>query len=361
MNDSLYNQLESVQDLMVQKNYSEAIKRLEKLESRNSNNKRSLAYIFHTKAFVFYAQDDLENAKKSFYRSLDADQSDKKLSTSSYMALAQLELVSKSYKKALFIVEKLKENDENSFALYQIEAQIYLEQNEYKNAYEPLKKAVEIKKEITTMRALGAVCVELKKYNEAGAVFGEILKLDESSEADWLNLFYLHMMNNNEKDAIAVLTLAKSGNILDSKNQIIYAKALINSQIPMRSARLISSLLKDRKIERNRENLELLATSYMHAKEHQKAVDILVEIFEFDRDTKILEKAITVAYETSDFSRVVELGKKIDNLSDRFVFVLAISYYEIGKNKEARELFGKLITSKNYGKSASSWIAFIDK
>lgn len=358
---SLFADMQKVQDLMAKDRYQDALELLDKLEKKERKNSTRYGYILHTKGIIFYNQNSYKEAKKYLYKSLDLIP-DNIINTT--IILAHIELYEKDYDKALDLIRKLDKLGDKSANRYLIESQIYIEQNKYKKAYETMKKLIEIDPKVGYKRNLASICIEIKRYDEAESIYKENIVGKERVKSDFLNLFYLYIMQDKHSKAVDILTVANSIEQLDLNSKIIYSRSLMENGVPIRSAKLLQELIDNNSSQKTINNLSLLATSYGLAKEHKKAKEIYFEIYSTTNEQKDLENIINYAYSLLDYKTVSELSKiYIDRgfNDEKILFLLAISLHENNQTNEAKKIFEKLLDSPKYKKDAVRWIRYLEE
>lgn len=217
----------------------------------------------------------------------------------------------KEFKKTIDFVHKynalVEEKKEN---IYQILYSSYIERKDYKNAIVTLKVMVK------------------KWYNK---------------ESYWLQLASLYQETGQYKKALSTVELSYKKKILNPKKHTrFYVNLLFQNELYHKSALTLEKALKNGSIKEDKKMFEILISSYVNAKEFDKAIEKITHS-KFEKKMKYKEILANLYYAKHDYNSTIKVltqksnhKKKRGKLAPDMHILLALSYYELENKKQTK-------------------------
>lgn len=281
--------------------------------------------------------------------------------------VAQLYLATEKYEDSIRTLLIWFEEAENpNSAAYSLLAIAYYQNDEVEKAVEPAEIAVAIAEEPEErwVRLLAGLYFETEQWTKA------IIPLEElvsrfSKKMYWVQLSALYANEDRGEEALAVLQLAYEQDLLEKDNELTQlAKMYLHYGLPFRAALVVEKGLADEVIESNTDSWELLANSWLLAREHSKAVEPLTLAAELSEDGELFVRLGQVYLERDnwgDAAKALENAVEKAGLKDsgHVNLLLGISFYNQDKPNQARKYFKNAQESESFEKTATQWLAML--
>jgi len=288
MRNRVYTQLARAQKLNDEGDKEAGLAVLANVEEKvDSLNGYEQAMLYNFYGFMYYANDDINHAILSFNKviSNEAVIPDSLLLSTRY-SLAQLSMQQQDYSSALRHLTAWKNANKKPLMASQemLFAQIYYQDKQYINSLIHIENAIKITKtEQKTPKEnwlilKRAVHYELEQPKKVTQVLEQLVRL-YSKPKYWLQLAGMYGEIGEENRQIAVMEAAyQAGNVTKSNDIITLAQLYQFHGAPYKAATLLDEAIEQGIVDAQEKNLDLLARSYLSAKEFTKAIKVLNQL-----------------------------------------------------------------------------------
>lgn len=288
MRNRVYTQLARAQKLNDEGDKEAGLAVLANVEEKvDSLNGYEQAMLYNFYGFMYYANDDINHAILSFNKviSNEAVIPDSLLLSTRY-SLAQLSMQQQDYSSALRHLTAWKNANKKPLMASQemLFAQMYYQDKQYINSLIHIENAIKITKtEQKTPKEnwlilMRAVHYELEQPKKVTQVLEQLVRL-YSKPKYWLQLAGMYGEIGEENRQIAVMEAAyQAGNVTKSNDIITLAQLYQLHGAPYKAATLLDEAIEQGIVDAQEKNLDLLARSYLSAKEFTKAIKVLNQL-----------------------------------------------------------------------------------
>jgi tetratricopeptide (TPR) repeat protein len=237
---------------------------------------------------------------------------------------------------------------------------------DYTRALVPARKAVEIAKapKQSWLQLLVGLYLSDNRYAEAIAPL-EVLVTNFPKKSYYTQLSALYAQLNQDEKSLAIMQLAYHQGflILDPELRRLCQMYLYHG-LPQRAASLMEKAMREKKVEIDEESLELLANSWLMARDLDKALDPLARAAELAEagDTYVRLGQIYLEREEWDAASDA-LSKGIDRGVEKegnAQLLLGIAYFNQDEPDSAKRAFRVARNFEDSKTSALRWIEMLD-
>ena len=234
----------------------------------------------------------------------------------------------------------------------------------------PARKAVEIAKKPQSawLQLLLAIHLTNKNYAEATPVLTQLIELYPSvGKGYWVQLSALYGAMEDHARSLGVMEVAyRQGLITDDKDLRRLVQLMLFQQVPQRAANVIEAEFASGRLKQDAETLELLSSSWLMAREADKAEAPLARAAELAPKGELYVRLAQVQLVQEDYTKAAHsLRKALDKggLADQggVQLLLGITYFNENKLDEARVWFARAQASPVTRKQAQSWLEHVDR
>ena len=364
------------------KKLSEALERLQAedydgaLEVLAPMAKRSDRLKPYARALVFQLLGHLESSRERYPEALDylekclaEDAMPYEAQISTRFNVAQVYLVIDRYAEAVRSLNLwFEEADSPNSIAYYLLAVSYYQLGEIESALPPAEKAVAIATtpQESWLQLVAGLYFETAAWEKAIDPL-EQLVTRYSKKSYWVQLSALYAQQDRAEEALAVLQLAYTQELLERDAELTQlAKLYLHHGLPLRAALVLEKGLADDVVESNTESWELLANSWLLAREHERAVEPLAEAAGLAEDGDLYVRLAQVYLERDEWglaSKALENAVKKAGLRDsgHVNLLLGIAFYNQKLPDRARKHFVVAQSSESSGAAAGQWLAVLEQ
>ncbi|RDV29241.1 hypothetical protein DXV75_01930 [Alteromonas aestuariivivens] len=363
---STYKKLTEIQELMSNNQLSDAVQELKALAQDQEEDSLSNAIVLQTWGYAEMASNRYPQAIDKFRHSLALNKLPEKASLNIRYMMAQLYAGSGEFAEALTEAEiwyqalpEPKPNDHMFLANITAQLKQYAKAEGY--ALQAITQAEEVKE--SWYQLLLAAQFEQKHYPDALKTLKQMLSRWPASKTYWEQLASVHMLLEQETEALAVLQLAWKQNFLDRESSIISLAQLTVSQgLPEPAARLLAAALQKELISRNEKHLGMLAGAWEQAREKPRAVTAYGELAQLADDGAPLLKQARLLIELERWQDAQQslqqaLDKGLDK-ADKAWLLLGIAQIQSGQLETGKATLQKARAFSSVKSQANAWINF---
>jgi len=366
----LFENLQKIELLIVDKAYKEALTQLNGLTEDIKKGTYEEAVVLRLKASVYIQNEQYPKAIKILLQCQKLDVLPEDQEQQLLINLGQLYLAEGHYQKAIDLIELwLQDNPNPSPGINALIGSAYAQLKQYAKALVYITKAVKASKEPVEgwLQFKLALHYQLQQYPQAAQLLEQLVRLYPDKKVYWTQLSGVYIQLKDYKKSLSVKHLAyQRGLITKSKEIVNIAHLFLFNQAPYKAAHLLEQALNKKQVKQTAKNWELLANAWTLAQESEKAIAALETASKL-ADTGKLYKQLGHSYVEGEQWRkaatvLTKALKKggIKRKGDTYI-LLGMSYFELKDYPKAIETFKKAKQQKNKKskKTAQQWIEYI--
>ena len=372
LSQATYKQMEIAQKAFEAKDYKGAEAAMDVLKARQDKlNDFEKATLWNLYAAIYRSEDDNKRAVEAYVQVLKQNNLPEGLRDNALFSLAQTLFLMEDYKKSIQVMDKwfATATDPQPDA-YILQAQAYYQLQQYEQAKAPIIKALGIAKQRNQpfkenwLGLLRAVYYELKDYGDATKVM-EVLAANYPKDTYFLQLSGLYGLQGDQKKQAELMHAAYVGGYVAHASDVLNVARLYMAQgVPERAVDLLKNKLRDKTLEINVENLQLLAQALSLARDTDQAIPVLAKLGQMSGESKhynYLGQAYSQQGDWAQAARAYEDALKAKDITnvDSLHMSLGTALYNDGKLQAARTAFSQVPARSNNGEAAANWIKFI--
>lgn len=360
-----FRRLEATEAAMAEKDYKKAREQLDEMRGNEDLNDHERALMWQKYGSIEADQGDYKAAAVSLAKCLELDALPDTSQRTVKYNLGQLYAITEQYDKAVVLLEewasKEKQGPPKEIQLMLANAYVQLGKFEKALGYaEAVAKATDTPDENLLLMQL-AIHLELKHNERVVELLTELIERFPK-KAYWLQLAAAHGQTGDHRRALAVLELAYRQDLLTESPELVrLAQHYLHMELPLKAAELLEKELSAGRVEPTPDNLELLANSWMSAREPGKAINALAKAAKEAKGGELYFRLgqLQMQQESwgaaeSAFKRAIAQGELRDVGTAHLL--LGTAQYELGQRAAARASFQKAAQSDSAKASAQRWI-----
>jgi predicted Zn-dependent protease len=372
LSQATYKQMEIAQKAFEAKDYKGAEAAMDVLKAKQDKlNDFEKATLWNLYAAIYRSEDDNKRAVEAYVQVLKQDNLPEGLRDNALFSLAQTFFLMEDYKKSIQVMDKwfATATDPQPDA-YILEAQAYYQLQQYEQAKAPILKALGIAKQRNQpfkenwLGLLRAVYFELKDYGNATKVMEALVSI-YPKDTYFLQLSGLYGLQGDQKRQAEVMHAAYVGGFVHNAGDVLnVARLYMAQEAPQRAVDLMKAKLRDKTLEINIENLQLLAQAMSLARDTDEAIPVLNKLAGMSGESKHYNYLGQAYSQQGNWAKAAEAydnalkAKDVAN-ADSLHMALGIALYNDGKLQAARGAFSAIAASSPNGEAAANWIKFI--
>ncbi len=360
LSPSTFKKLQKAQEHIEKSEYKQASDILNPIVNGNLN-AISKSYALQALSNIAIANEKYEDVAKYYnqilkLKALEQDDLDK-----TKLSLAQIYLSLEKYKESLVLLKELLNSKAvEKRAVYGNFTIAYYYMQDFKNAVEYTKKAIELNEEKEQWyRILYSSYIELKDYKRAITTLEYMVKTYSQKEEYWLQLISLYQTTQQFKKALATMELAYENNAVDKKkNAMYFVGVLLNNGLYNKAGLLLEDAINKEYVKLNKENFDTLISSFLNAKNYEKSIKFL-RSSQFANTEKYKVILGNIYYTNSDYKNCIEVlsnfqFKKNSIYDGQRSILVALSAYEINDKETTIKYLKNAVSNKHESKRAKS-------
>ncbi len=368
LSERTYKRLTTIQELMGENKYKEALKRLDALLPRVRKNGYEYAMVMQTYGFAYAAQERYKKAIKAFNAALNTETLPDQVQQSMRYNLAQLYAAANDWKSSARAYEKwLTTAEKPSADSYAFGATIYAQLKDYNKAIPKIRKAISLatKPRENWHQLLLSMLYQKKHYAEAAKVLETMVAYWPEKKQYWNQLSGVYFTLKKSRRALAVLELAHKQGFLKKERELMNLVNMYLLQgIPYKAAKILDAEMKAGRISRTGKNLQKLGEAWMRARETDAALRELQAAADAQEKGILYLRLAQLYTDKENWKKVIEFSNKalaaggLKNPGDAYM-LKGMALYERGKKQSALATFSKALKYKKSKRQAGQWISHI--
>ncbi|WP_143314039.1 tetratricopeptide repeat protein [Colwellia sp. UCD-KL20] len=375
MRNRVYAQLARAQKLADEGNKKEGLEVLDEVKDRISSlNSYEQAMLWNFYGFMYYGSDNIPLAIESFEKVIAEEAIPLTLRTSTLYSLAQLSMQQQDYNQSLKYLGQWKKINVKPLTSTQqvLFAQIYYQNKDYKNSLKYVNEAVELslsKDEVPKENWFilqRANYYELKQPENVVKVIEDLVRFHDKPKY-WIQLSGMYGEIGEEEKQLAVMESAYQAGYVTSSQDIITLVQLYRFHgVPYKAAKLLSTAIDKGQVAAEEKYLDMLAQSYISAKNDEKAIPVLVKASEI-AETGKFDAFLAQSYlNLEKWDLAIASAKKaikrggVDRLGNMHL-VIGMSNFNLKKFDASLTAFADAQKLKESAKTAEQWYQYVKR
>lgn len=375
MRNRVYTQLARAQQLADEGQKKEGIEVLDNVKSRLSSlNSYEQAMLWNFYGFMYYGDDNLPLAIENFEKVVAEKAIPLSLRTSTLFSLAQLAMQQQDYNQSLKYLEQWKKVNTKPLTSTQqmLFAQINYQNKDYKASLKYVNEAINLaltKEEAPKENWFilqRANYYELKQPQNVVKVIENLIRFHDKPKY-WIQLSGMYGEIGAEEKQLAIMESAYQAGYVTASQDIITLVQLYRFHgVPYKAAKLLAIAIDNGSVSAVEKNLDMLAQSYIAAKNDEKAIPILVKAAEI-AETGKFDAFLAQSYlNLEKWNLAIASAKKaiarggVDRLGNMYL-VIGMSNFNLKKFDDSLTAFSDAKKLKETKKTAKQWYLYVQR
>jgi predicted Zn-dependent protease len=287
-------------------------------------------------------------------------------------ALAQTYFLMEDYKKSIAVMDKwfsiVQDVQPDAYIL---KAQAYYQLGDYNGAKAPIIQAMKVAKQRNQpykenwLGLLRAVFYETKDYPNAIKTM-DVLVTQYPKDSYFLQLSGLYGLQGDQKTQADLMHIAYVGGYVSHNSDVLNVARLYMAQgAPQRAVDLLKAHLRDKSLDINVENLQLLSQALAMARDVDESIPVLARLASMTEESKHYNYLGQAYSQQGNWAKASEAyssaitAKNVSNPQSLQVS-LGTALYNAGKLAQAKQAFSAAASSPQEHDTAVNWVKFID-
>jgi len=345
----------------------EGIAVIDKLNPKRLN-RVELAYLYRLRATLAYASGKYEEAIEYFEKTLDVEALPLDAENQIRFSIAQIQASLEHWNEAIAALRRWFRYVEDPDPLgYYLLGIAYYRLEDFDSAIANTEKAVELSPEPKEgwLQLLSAIYVEKEDYKSARPILEELL-IRFPKKQYWVQLSLIYGACDDFRDSLAVQQVAyMQGLLTEDKELRRLARSYLYNDLPYPAAKVLEKGLADGMIEPDAESYELLANSWIAAREYDHSLEPLQKAAQLSDDGNLYVRLGQVHLQREEWREAAEQLQKaiqkggLDNPGNAQL-LLGIAYYNDKRVSLARSSFVRAREHASTREKAETWITHIE-
>ncbi len=364
-----YNRLNEVQKLMSVGQTREAIVVLETLLSEVGEDSMDRALTLQTLGYAEMSQENFPKAIKHLRDSLDMNLLPEKVKYTVGYMVAQLYAAQGKFDEALTFATQWFDTLVDPTANQMIfMANIFAQTKRYDQAIPFAERAIAStdKPKESWYQLLTAASFELKRYDAAERSLKQMIAAWPENTEYWEQLASVYVVQENDAAALSVMKMAWLKGVLQKESSVkSLVQLAVTRGIPEQAARLLESAFEKKLLPRDATYVDLLANSWVAARESDKAIKAFTELAALQGNGEALTRVANLHMEKGKLDLAEDtLNKALDaGLKDpgKAWLLLGIVLSEKEEFSNSFEALRKASSFESTRKQATRWLTYAEE
>lgn len=368
----VYDQIQKAQELVDGKDYSGALRMLNRLYNPDKLTEYEQANVLNYIGFVYYNMEDIPNAIKTYQRMVSIPSLEPQLLKQTTYTLGQLYTMEEQYQQALTTLDKWFTMETNPPPEpYILKAQNLYQVQRYKEMVEPIEMAMNVARERDKeVKEDWYVLLNFAYFQDEN--YAKVRDIQETllenwpKKRYWFSLAGAYTELGEDQNLIAAYAAAHTDGLLEKESEYVtMAQLFMQREVPYKAATLLESEMDKGVVAKNAKNYRLLSQAWMLSQEDTKAIPALKEAARMSDDGELdvrLGNSYLNLGEYSECVTAVRSGLRKGGLKnpDNAQISLGMCLYNLKQYGDARAAFRDAARTERSRRIANQWIQVID-
>jgi tetratricopeptide (TPR) repeat protein len=390
LNQATYKQVQAIQKLLGKKQYAKAISHAKSdLPHAKNESKYAQALFNQLIAQAYLLQNNLGAAEPYLERIVALDALQPRAQRSTIQQLATVYLSQKQYSHAIGLYKKViaqarksKQHYVSPLLYYHL-GLAYSMEKQYHSAYKYIHEAIQQRENGKLPKDKNGkaqkrqpvpkswysnyfiVVYKLKNYHKANDIAKMLVARWPNDKDFWNYYANTFLLLHDDRGAAAVYALMDKRGLLKSKDEYMQLVSLYEEQkAPYKAAVLLQSLMQKGIVKKNAKNYSLLASTWIQAKEWDKALAALGKQGALSPTGKVYLQQAGIYLNKRNYKEAMSAARHALQKGGlkhpgRAWLLLGQAAYEVKDNHTALNAFRKAENYRAQAQDARGWIKFV--
>ncbi len=369
LSQAVHEQLVAVQELIQNEQPQKALTQLQTLAADTSLNPYETVLVQQTLGYAHAGLEQYDQAIQAFQRCLSGGALPPDSTQIIRYNLAQMLMSAERYEEGARTLETWLSNEENPRPQARVFlAQAYLELKQHARAEQNIKQAIDAATKFheTWYQMLIAIQIEQEKFSQAASALQSLLGQYPQKKIYWQQLSQVYSQEEKHKRAVATLALAYKLGLLNEREALQVVQYYLHLGLPYKAADLLVDGLEKKIVQDVEPNRELLVTCWLHARENQRALDVLEQLAGRTQTGKIHLRRAEILAQLEQWQEVatsVAEGLRKGGLTNtgKAFMLLGVAEYRSGNLDKSKAAFTEATAHRASAKQARQWLRLVEQ
>lgn len=358
-----YDVLNSVRELMEKNKYPEAESKLRQLLDTNPD-RYDEAVTWQTLAHIYISTNDYRKAADCFIKSVKFDVLPENVTHEIFYNIAQLLAATSRYKESLeYLLPWFEREPSPGADAHILAASVYYEMKDYIHMISHVQAAIKLspKPDKTLYDMLLTGYYQTEDFKQAGNLLEKMIVLYPDDGNYWTQLAATYQLSKQYRKALAMYELALKKGLLDETNTLRLVHLYLQEDLPYKAASLLSEKIDTGFLQKTADNLELLANSWLLARETSNAITALSHLANIKNDPDIYYRIGRLHFDRENWEDAIsslEKAIKIDNPDKQAesYLLMGIAAYHLGQTTQSSRALNEALSREITREQAKWWL-----
>jgi tetratricopeptide (TPR) repeat protein len=341
---------------------------LERLDPKRLN-PAERALVYRMLALVAYTETDYARAIENFEKVLGEEILPIRDDSKIRFNIAQIHATQQNWREMIAALDRWERYAETTDPLaHYLRGIAHYQLEEFDEAVVEARKAVDLSPTPAEswLQLLSALYVQREEYANAVPIL-EQLVVRFPKKQYWIQLSLIYGAREDYEASLAAQQVAYlQGFIEEDKELRRLARSYIFNNLPYPAAEVIEKGLAEGKIERDSDSLEMLANSWIAAREYDRSLDPLLEAAQLSPDGNVYVRLGQVYMQREKWNEATQMLQKGIEKGDlkntgNAQLLLGICLYNDERVEQARSSFARARQHEATREAADRWITHIER
>jgi len=358
-----YDVLNSARELMEENKYSQAENKLKQLLDSKLE-RYDEAVTWQTLAHVYLSTNDYQKAAECFIKSVKFDVLPENVTHEIFYNIAQLLVATSRYKESLeYLLPWFEREPSPGADAHILAASIYYEIKDYQQVISHIKKAIQLtpKPDKSLYETLLSGYYQIEDFKQAANLLEKLIVLFPGEGNYWTQLAATYQLSKQYKKAVAMYEIALKKGLLDETNTLRLVHLYLQGDLPYKAALLLNEKINSGILQNTADNLELLANSWLMARENDNAITALSHLANINNDPETYYRIGRLHFEQENWEDAIsslEKATRIDNPDKQAeaYLLLGIAAYHLNQTAQSSRALTEALSREITREQARWWL-----
>lgn len=372
LRQEVFKDFSKVQEMTDANNWNGALQVLNQISGKAAKyTSYEKANLYNYYGWVYYSLENYPKAIESYRKVLKEPELTEALQGGTLYTLAQLMFVQEDYRGAVDMLKQwMKIQPIIGADAYVLLAQGYYQINDMEQARVNVDKGIAMLEEKDKTPSENWYTLQRAIYYDKGdnkkviSILEKLVKLYPKASY-WKQLSGMYGMVEREKDQMHALeTVYLMGQLNEEKELLNLAYLQMGQDVPYKAAKIIDKGIKEKKIEANAKNLEVLATAWRLAQDIDKSIPEMERAAKMSSDGDLYARLAGIYLDNDENQKALETARAALQRGgikrpDQLQIVIGMASASLKKYDEAIKAFQEAGKDKRSKPFADQWTEFV--